>query len=387
MFSIILNVIGSLLHLYVASRLYKIGPIRDRVTPRTWWLGAAAIWLLYLFGMHLGDESLDWRWWPGQFSMLWLGIQFVMALCLLVADLATGFGLWWRNLAPRLIAVGAAIGVFLSGFAIYQATRAPAVVEHEMVLKDLPATLDGMVLVAMTDLHLGAQRRSAWMQERVEQVNAIAPAAVLMVGDQVEDNPVGDAKLAAVLRGFKAPLGVWAVTGNHEFYGAVDTTVAEFEAGGVRWLRDKKVELAPGLVLAGLEDIGSTMHGEGNYMSGLDQLLPARPTSTATILMAHIPAPALVDNAAAKGVDLMLSGHTHGGQIWPFGYLVKRDFPLLVGAHKIADMKLVISRGAGSWGPRMRLWQPGEILKLTLRSAEPAGRGVSRVAAVQGQPR
>jgi predicted MPP superfamily phosphohydrolase len=385
MFSIILNVIGSLLHLYVASRLYKIGPIRDRVSLSAWWLGAGAIWLLYIAGIQLGDEALDWRWWPGQFAMTWIGIQFVMTLCLLVADIVTGFGLWWRTLAPRLIAVAAAAGVILSGFGIYQAMRAPGVVEHELVLKDLPAALDGTVLVAITDLHLGAQRRSAWMQQRVEQINEIAPAAVLMVGDQVEDNPIGDAQLAAVLQGFKAPMGVWAVTGNHEFYGAVDTTIAEFEAGGVRWLRDKKVELAPGLVLAGLEDIGSTMRRDGNYMGGLDALLPGPPTNTATILMSHIPAPPLVDNAAAKGVDLMLSGHTHGGQIWPFGYLVKRQFPLLVGAHKVADMTLVISRGAGSWGPRMRLWQPGEILKLTLRSAQFTGRGASQVASVAKQ--
>ncbi|MET0858268.1 MAG: metallophosphoesterase [Telluria sp.] len=385
MFSIILNVIGSLLHFYVASRLYKIGPIRERVSARAWWLGAGAIWLLYIAGIQLGDEALDWRWWPGQFAMMWIGIQFVMTLCLLVADLVTGFGLWWRSLAPRLIAVAAAAGVFLSAFAIYQAMRAPAVVEHELVLKDLPAALDGTVLVALTDLHLGAQRRSAWMQQRVEQINKIAPAAVLLVGDQVEDNPVRDAQLGTVLRGLKAPLGVYAVTGNHEFYGDVDTTIAEFEAGGVRWLRDRKVQLAPGLVLAGLDDIGRTMRSGGNFLGGLDELLPGPPANTATILLSHIPAPSLVENAAARGVDLMLSGHTHGGQIWPFSYLVKREFPLLVGAHKVGDMALVISRGAGSWGPRMRLWQPGEILKLTLRSPNSPGRGAPRLAIVPRQ--
>jgi predicted MPP superfamily phosphohydrolase len=368
MFSIILNVIGSLLHFYVASRLYKIRPIRERIAARAWWLGAGALWLAYLVGVQLGDEALDWRWWPGQFAMSWLGILFVMALCLLVADLVTGFGLWWRSQAPRLMAVAAAAGVFLSGFGIYQAVRAPRVVEHEVVLKDLPAQLDGTVLVAVTDLHLGAQRRSDWMERRVEQINEIAPAAVLMVGDQVEDNPLGEAQLPAVLRRINAPLGVWAVTGNHEFYGDVDGTIAEFEAGGVRWLRNAKVELAPGLMLAGIDDIGRAMRNGRDYLGGLDQVLPER-KATATLLLSHIPANTIVEQAAARGVDLMLSGHTHGGQIWPFSYLVKREFPPLVGEHKIDDMTLVISRGAGSWGPRMRLWQPGEILKLTLRSA------------------
>lgn len=368
MFSIILNVIGSLMHFYVLSRIYKIVPIRARIPARAWWLGAGALWLLYIVGVQIGDEALDWRWWPGQFAMTWLGILFVMSLCLLLADLVTGFGLWCRRLAPRIIAVAATAGVLLSGFGIFQAVRAPRIVEHELALKNLPAHLDGTVLVAVTDLHLGAQRRSAWMERRVEQINAIAPDAVVMVGDQVEDNPVGEAQLPAVLRRIKAPLGVWAVTGNHEFYGDEETTIAEFKAGGVRWLRNASVELAPGLMLVGLEDIGRAMRGGGQYLGGLDSVIPTR-TNTATILLSHIPAAPVIDRAASLGVDLMLSGHTHGGQIWPFSYLVQREFPPLVGEHKIDDMTLLISRGAGSWGPRMRLWLPGEILKLTLRSA------------------
>lgn len=134
-------------------------------------------------------------------------------------------------------------------------------------------------------------------------------------------------------------------------------------------------------MLAGLDDIGRTMRNGENYMGGLDALLP-RPTNTATILLSHIPAPSLVENAAVRGVDLMLSGHMHGGQIWPFSYLVKREFPHLVGAHKAGDMALVISRGAGSWGPRMRLWQPGEIFKLTLRSAQAPGAGAPPARAI-----
>jgi predicted MPP superfamily phosphohydrolase len=157
------------------------------------------------------------------------------------------------------------------------------------------------------------------------------------------------------------------VTGNHEFYGDAETTVAEFAAGGVRWLRDERVELAPGLVLAGVEDVGSRMRGGGDITSGLARVLPVA-ADEATILLAHIPARPLIDMAAARGVDLMLSGHTHGGQIWPFSYLVQRRFPQLVGQHAIKEMELVISRGAGSWGPRMRLWQPGEIVRITLRA-------------------
>jgi predicted MPP superfamily phosphohydrolase len=366
-FSVVLNLVGTLLHFYVAVSLYRLPALRSRVPGRAWWLGALLVWLVYLGGVHLGDEALDWRWWPEQFALTWLGITLVMSLCLLVADLATGFGLWWRARAPRLLGIGAVAGVLLSGFAIYQGVRAPVVVEYEVALDKLPAALDGMTLVMVTDLHLGAQRGAAWMAARVAQINALHPAAVLMVGDQVEDNPVGDPRLAAVLRGLQAPRGVWAVTGNHEFYGDVETTVAEFEAGGVRWLRNARVALAPGLMLAGIEDVGRAMHGSGPLTTGLARVLPPS-AETATILLSHIPAAPLIDMAASRGVGLMLSGHTHGGQIWPFSYLVRQRFPQLVGQHAIKGTQLLISRGAGSWGPRMRLWQPGEIVRITLRS-------------------
>lgn len=371
MFSIVLNIIGSLFHFYVAHRLYRLDPVRTRVRPKAWWLGVIAVWLVYLGGVHLGDEAIDWRWWPGQFALTWLGILFVMTLCLLPADLITGFGFWWRARAQRVLGIGALAGVLLSGFAIFQGVRAPVVVEEEVFVPHLPAALDGTVLAMVTDLHLGAQRRADWMEQRVAQINALQPAAVLMVGDQVEDNPLGEPRLAEVLRGLKAPRGVWAVTGNHEFYGDVETTVREFEEGGVRWLRDRRVELTPGLVLTGIEDVGSRMRGGAELTAGLADVLPASadsPNPVATILLSHIPAAPVIEMAAARGVGLMLSGHTHGGQIWPFSYLVQRRFPQLVGQHAVGPMKLVISRGAGSWGPRMRLWQPGEIVKITLRT-------------------
>ncbi|NNG22510.1 metallophosphoesterase [Telluria aromaticivorans] len=367
MFSIVLNIIGTLLHLYVTARLYSIDAIRSRIPARAWIVGALLVWLVYFAGVRIGDEALDWRWWPGQFALTWLGILFVMALPLLAADLLTGFGFWWRAHAQKVRASAAIAGLLLAAFALFQGMRAPVIVEQEVVLKNLPQALDGTVIVAVSDIHLGAQRRSAWLARRVEQINALQPAAVLMLGDQVEDNPVGEAQLAPTLRALDAPLGVWAVTGNHEFYGDAETTVREFEEGGVRWLRDRQVELAPGLVLAGIEDIGAAMRRGGSLTGGLARTL-STPGGTATILMSHIPAGAVIDEARARGVDLMLSGHTHGGQIWPFSYAVQSRFPKYIGAHDIAGMTLYVTRGAGSWGPRMRLWQPGEIIKLTLRA-------------------
>ncbi len=371
MFSIVLNIVGTLFHLYVAARLYSLDAVRTRIPRRVWWVGALLVWLLYFAGVRIGDEAIDWRWWPGQFALTWLGITFVMSLCLLAADLAGGFGFWWKAHTQKLRAIGAAAGVLLAAFALFQGMRAPAIVEHEVVMRELPQALDGSVIVAVSDIHLGAQRRSEWLAARVEQINALKPAAVLLLGDQVEDNPIGEPQLAPTLRRLRASWGVWAVTGNHEFYGDAETTVAEFEEGGVRWLRDRQVELAPGLVLAGIEDIGRRMRNGDGYTEGLARTIPA-PTARATILMSHIPAAAIIEEARARGVDLMLSGHTHGGQIWPFSYAVQQRFAKYAGAYDVNGMLLYVTRGAGSWGPRMRLWRPGEIVRLTLRAARPS---------------
>ncbi len=367
MFSIILNLIGTLLHFYVAQRLHRIKLIRAQVPAQAWWIGAVVVWLVYLIGLQLGRNDMGWRWLPEQFALTWLGLMLTMALPLLAADLLTGFGLWWRRYQPRLLALAAIGGVGLSAFAVWQGVRAPVVVEQEVVLRGLPPELDGTVLAMVTDLHLGAQRGAGWMRARVDQINALQPAAVLMVGDLVDNEPLGDPRLAQVLRNLHAPRGVWAVTGNHEFYGDVETTVAEFSAGGVHWLRNEKVELAPGLMLAGIEDVGRLLQHEGKVTRGLEHVLP-QPARTATIVLAHIPASQLIDMAAARNASLMLSGHTHGGQLWPFSYLVRQRFPYIVGQHAIGPMTLIVSRGAGSWGPRMRLWQPGEIVKMTLRA-------------------
>ena len=367
MFSIVLNIVGTLFHLYVAARLYSLDAVRTRISRRVWWIGAFLVWLLYFAGVRVGDEALDWRWWPGQFALTWLGITFVMSLCLLVADVVSGFGFWWRAHTQKLRALGTVAGLLLAAFALFQGMRAPVIVEQEVVMKDLPRALDGTVIVAVSDIHLGAQRRSEWLAARVDHINALKPAAVLMLGDQVEDNPVGEPQLAPTLRGLHAPWGVWAVTGNHEYYGDAETTVREFEEGGVRWLRDRQVELAPGLILAGIEDVGRAMRMDGDLAAGVAHAIPEA-NAGATILMSHTPAAAVIEAARARGVDLMLSGHTHGGQIWPFNYAVQHRFAKYAGAYDVDGMLLYVTRGAGSCGPRMRLWRSGEIIKLRLRS-------------------
>ena len=144
-----------------------------------------------------------------------------------------------------------------------------------------------------------------------------------------------------MLQKLRAPLGVWAVTGNHEYYAGLERSVGLLEAAGYTVLRDRAAEIAPGLVLAGVDDLGAR-----RQFGRTDQ----------------------ADKAAAGGAGLMLSGHTHNGQIWPFNYLVRLSNPLVGGRYEIGGMPVIVGRGTGTWGPRMRLWRPSEIVRITLRA-------------------
>jgi hypothetical protein len=164
---------------------------------------------------------------------------------------------------------------------------------------------------------------------------------------------------------------VWAVTGNHEYYAGVEQCVRLFQDAGYNVLRDAWAEVTPGLVVAGVDDLTARRQfGRGDHP--LERALTNRP-SGATILLSHSPWQAEV--AAKLGAGLMLSGHTHNGQIWPFSYLVRLRYPLLGGWYKIGSMPVIVCRGTGTWGPRMRLWQPGEIVRIKLRCVpKAAGR-------------
>ena len=136
-----------------------------------------------------------------------------------------------------------------------------------------------------------------------------------------------------------------------------------FEEAGFQVLRDRWAEVRPGFVVAGVDDL-TRRRRSGRLGDPVTEALSGRPPG-ATILLSHTPWKA--EQAADAGVGLMLSGHTHGGQIWPFSYLTRLIYPLLGGRYNVNGMTVIVCRGTGTWGPRMRLWRPGEILRVTLR--------------------
>ncbi len=296
----------------------------------------------------------------------WLGVAFLLFVSVLVVDLLTGFGALWPRQALRLRAVAFAAGMALAAIAMVQGMRPPVVGHYEVRVAHLPASQDGTSLVFLSDTHLGGMLGRGWLEARIEQVKALHPDAILLGGDILEGHGESQAELRLALRGLQAPLGVWAVTGNHELlFGRVERNGSALERAGVRVLRDQWQQLRPGLVLAGVDDLTSRRR-LGDTASYVDRALAGHPGNGAAILISHTPWQA--ERAAADGADLMLCGHTHGGQIWPFGYFVRWVYPLFAGRYEVQGMTVIVGRGAGTWGPRMRLWSRSEIVQVTLRA-------------------
>jgi predicted MPP superfamily phosphohydrolase len=362
---------GTLLQAYVFWRAASV-PVIKRCVPRSALVVlAAALWASLFLSLYLGhDGSGALARLLELFGMTWLAVLFLSFVALLVTDLVTGFGLLLPRLALRLrgwALLGAGV---LSVFALVQGLRPPVVREYEVRLAGLPPAMDGTVLVALSDLHLGSLLGERWLAARVAQVQALRPDIVVLLGDLLEGHGQAEGDLLADFRHLAAPLGVWAVTGNHESHGGRSISARLLEATGFEVLHDRWAEVRPGLVLAGVDDLTSRRRA-GLGGDPIRRALDGRPPG-ATILLSHTPWEA--EKAAAAGVGLMLCGHTHGGQIWPFDFVTRTVYPLLGGRYEVDGMPVIVCRGTGTWGPRMRLWRPSEILRVTLRTEGPANR-------------
>jgi predicted MPP superfamily phosphohydrolase len=352
--------IWSLMHAYVFWRLSSVGWISQHFSIRTLVLIALALWLSYplarifsAFGPHAVAYPLEW------IGSIWMGVLFLLLSALLCVDMVTAGGWLFVKSAPQIRGIAAIIAAALSLISLLLGLRPPVVSDHEVRLAGLPAEHDGLVLVAISDLHLGTLNGDRWMRRLVERVNGLRPEMIAVLGD-ILDGRDGH------IEGLGAPLGVWAVTGNHEYYRGLDRSVRALQSSGLTVLQDRWEEAAPGLIVAGVDDL-TARRQFGEKDGHVERALAGAPPG-AVVLLSHSSWEA---RAAAKaGADLMLSGHTHSGQIWPFNFLVQLRYPLLAGRYDIDGMTVIVCRGTGTWGPPMRLWRPSEILRITLRTAE-----------------
>ena len=351
------------MHVYVFWRAASV-PFVDRHVPRKILVGTGVIlWAVFFFGRVIGHGGTGVLAGALEFlAMSWMGILFLTFIPLFCIDLITLFGFLMPRLSLSLRGWAFLAGGVFSAIALFQGLRPPVVEKYEVNLPGLPPAMDGTVLVALSDMHLGSQQGESWLADRIAQVDAQQPDLVVLLGDIFEGHGPPDKPLMGTFKQLSAPLGVWAVPGNHEFHGGGNMSL--FEEENFTVLRNGWAEVRPGLILAGVDDLTARRrNGQGG--DPMAQALMGRPPG-ATILLSHTPWQA--ERAAKAGVGLMLSGHTHGGQIWPFDYLVRSRYPLLEGRYEVEGMTVIVCRGTGTWGPRMRFWRPSEILSVTLRA-------------------
>jgi uncharacterized protein len=365
-FLIIVLSLWALMHAYAFWRAASVPWVAAHATRRGLVIMAVGLWASYPLARILNAHHLQTLGVPLEYlATTWIGTLFLIVAALLVTDVGTLGGLLCPRRMPAFTAGSLVVALALAALALVQGLRPPVIRNEEVRLPGLPRARDGLTLVALSDMHLGTLLGERWMSRLIDRVQQLRPDLVVIVGDLVDGNVDHVETLVPALKRLQAPLGVWSVTGNHEYYAGVERSVGLLDAAGYTVLRNRSVEVTPGLVLAGVDDLTANRQFGFNDRS-LERALSNRPAG-AVILLSHTPWE--TERAAALGAGLMLSGHTHNGQIWPFAYLSRLRYPLITGRHEVAGMTLIVGKGAGTWGPRMRLWGRGEILCIKLRSA------------------
>jgi len=350
-----------------------------------------------------------WRFLPAGLSrtasallFTWLGASFLLFSALVAVE-AVRFlgsaGSWlaslWREPGPPadperriFLARAAAASATLTaggatGFGFRTAVADPEVREVQVSLPRLPPALSGFTIAQISDLHVGPTIGEKAVRRVVELTNAARPDAIVITGDLV-DGPVAELRRATEhLAGLRAPQGVYFVTGNHEYYAGAAPWMAELRRYGIRVLHNQRAVLGdtgPGgasFDLAGVDDWSVARVEDGRWPT-LDQALEGRDPDRSLVLLAHQPRG--LSEAMRSGVELQLSGHTHGGQLFPWSLVVGAVFPYLKGLYHRAEEgregQIYVSCGTGYWGPPLRLGAPAEVAKIVLAPGAP--RALSR---------
>jgi predicted MPP superfamily phosphohydrolase len=312
--------------------------------------------------------------WP---ASLWMGIGFFLLNLLLVSDALLWLAGTPARAAGEVAAHAETAGVraavvcliaFTAGaFGLRSAFRPPRLVRLRVAIERWPAALDGFRIVQLSDMHIGPILGRRFAEEIVARANALEPDLIAVTGDVVDGSVkllVDEVAPFAALRGRH---GVFFVTGNHDHFSGAGAWSARMRELGMRVLRNERVEIGGGdacFDLVGVDDHHAHFIGEG--AEDLDAALAGRDPERAAVLLAHDPA--TFKRARHTAIDLQLSGHTHGGQIWPFRWFIRLVVPWVEGHHRHGRAQLYVSRGTGFWGPPMRLRAPAEITEIRIYS-------------------
>ncbi|MFI9747216.1 metallophosphoesterase [Streptomyces sp. NPDC052494] len=259
----------------------------------------------------------------------------------------------------------AAVAVGTVGYGAYGVLRGPRVKRVTVPLAKLARAAHGYRIAVVSDIHLGPILGRAHSQRIVDAINSTQPDLIAIVGDLVDGTVENLGPAAEPLARLRARHGSFFVTGNHEYFSGADAWVDHVRELGLRPLRNERVEIAAGFDLAGVDDVAGESEGQG---PDFGRALGDRDRARAAVLLAH--QPIVIHDAVRNGVDLQLSGHTHGGQLWPGNYLAELANPTVAGLEQYGDTQLYVSRGAGAWGPPVRVGAPSDITIVELASKQ-----------------
>lgn len=387
MFIVIVSALLGLMHLYLWKRLIKDATAPGRAR---WLLTTALIALMLLLVAALvlprviGPTESGWFAWPGY---LWFAVVVYLFLILLVLEPVRLALRRWVKATPsdapdvpvtdavnrrvflaRTTAVAAgAASVGLVGFGTATALGPQDLLRVPVRLRRLDPAFSGFRIAVVSDIHLGPLLGRSHTERIVRMINETEPDLVAIVGDLVDGTVEQLGPAAEPLQDLVSREGSFFVTGNHEYF--VDDTLAwlaELERFGVQPLHNENTAVRRGSAIFNLAGVNDLSGAKKSDPPDFDRALAGREPSAPTVLLAH--QPVQVEQAVARGVDLQLSGHTHGGQMWPFHYIVRAVQPSLAGLSTVADTQLYITRGAGFWGPPVRIGAPPDITVLTLQS-------------------
>ncbi|MCE9670321.1 metallophosphoesterase [Myxococcus stipitatus] len=379
----------ALAHVYLYRRL-----VRD-VTVRPWARRTAQVVFVLGFGGTVGFRGLEWML-PAEVGRMlgigllsWTGVVMYVLFFTLALDVPRRAFDWnarratrgeqqartppspeRRALLSQGLALGAGLaGVSVSGYGAWRAFHPPDVRDLPIPLPRLPRALDGFTLVQLTDIHVGDLIERRFVDELVARTHALSPDLIAITGDLVDGSVERLGRFVAGLGALRARHGVYFVTGNHDYYSGADAWVAYLERLGITVLRNQSVRIGDAgasFDLAGVDDWSAERMGERGY--DLDAALRGVRPDRASVLLAH--QPSNFDEVARRGVGLQVSGHTHGGQMFP-GNLVGDAIwgDRNAGLSRTGGSLLYVSRGCGFVGPPMRVAAPPEIARLVLTAS------------------
>ena len=357
------------LHGYVGYRLIGQTALGDRWSALGW-STLVGLGLSMPFGMASarGERS------SGAVALQWVAYLWTGTFGLLVVALGlTDLGSWLYPLAPRTKAAGvtASVGSAVA-WGVWRARTLPTVTRIRIPISSLGTAFHGFRILQLSDLHIGQTRGKRELEKVVQAVNRLKPDLVAITGDLAEGYVDCLRDELEPLSRLEASCGIFFVTGNHEYYYGGGAWETELRQRGLTVLHNSHRLITRGeaqLAIAGVTDLDGGEYEAGHH-SDPARALRGIPAEVPRILLAHQPATAqtLRDGGASLRVDLQLSGHTHGGQLWPFAPLVRIQQPVMHGLKRLWGTWVYTSRGTGYWGPPMRLGAPPEISEIMLES-------------------